>query len=247
MLELNLDNISHAASVRIRPFFEAILEGYPKGLHSIHVTGSAITGDFNDKISDVNSLVLLDEINFEFLRFLAPLGKKYGAKGMAAPLLLTPKYIEESLDVFPVEFLDLQLIHKTVYGSDILADITIEKSYLRLQCEREIKTRLIGLKQGYLSSMGEPDKILNILSRSIRGCMPLFRAVIFLKGGKPPIEKLTALGMLENSIGIQTAPFAAALALKSEKSVNKDMVLSLFESYYTNLETVSDIVNALEQ
>jgi hypothetical protein len=247
MLELNLDNISHAAAVRIRPFFEGILDRRLQEVHSLYVTGSAITGDFNDKTSDINSLVVLNEINFDFLGFLASLGKKFGAKGVAAPLIMTPPYINESLDVFPMEFLELKMIHKLVYGQDILTNIKIETPLLRLQCEREVKTRLIGLRQGYLSALGKPDTIAHLLSRSITGCMPLFRAIIYLKGSKPPIEKNRVLDVLENTLGIKTAPFAGALSFKKGKPKNRDIIIPLFESYYTNLEAVSDIVNALEQ
>jgi hypothetical protein len=245
MLELNLDHISHAASVRIRPFFVGILEGCPEAINSLYVTGSAITGDFNEKTSDVNSLIVLNEITFDFLRFLSPLGKRFGAKGVAAPLIMTPAYINESLDVFPMEFLELKTIHKLVYGKDILSKINIETPLLRLQCEREIKTRLIGLRQGYISVLGEPKEISLLLARSITGCIPLFRAVVVLMGGKPPVEKATVIEQLAATPKLNAAPFVDAFALKSKPSKDRDIVLPLFEAYYTNLEALSDIVNAL--
>jgi hypothetical protein len=245
MLRLNLDNISHAASVRIRPFFEGILAGCPEEIQSIYVTGSAITGDFNDKTSDVNSLIVLNDISFDFLRFIAPLGKKFGKKGVAAPLIMTPCYIDESLDVFPMEFLELKMIHKLVYGQDILGNIKVETPLLRLQCEREIKTRLIGLRQGYVSVLGDPKQLSLLLARSIKGCIPLFRAVILLMGGEPPVEKSSVIEKLSEAAKLKAAPFMDALALKQKPSKNKETILPLFEAYYTNLETLSDIINAL--
>jgi hypothetical protein len=245
MLELNLDNIPHAAAVKIKPFFDGILGGCPEKIRSIYLTGSVITGDFTDKISDINSLVVLDRVSFDFLRFLVPLGKKFGAKGVAAPLIMTPEYIEESLDVFPMEFLELKMIHKTVFGPDILAKVGIDHALLRLQCEREIKTRLIGLRQGYISSLGEPAKISALLARSITGCIPLFRAVVYLMNGEPILEKSGIIEKLGNTAKLNTAPFNDALALKQKQSKNRDIILPLFEAYYSNLEALSDIVNAL--
>ena len=252
MLELNLDNIAHAASVRIRPFFEGILGGCPEKIHSLYVTGSALTGDFNDKTSDVNSLVVLNESSFDFLRFIAPLGKKFGKKGVAAPLIMTPSYIDESLDVFPMEFLELKMIHiktgtrlYTSAGKDILGNIKIENPLLRLQCEREIKTRLIGLRQGYISVLGEPKQISLLLARSMTGCIPLFRAVILLMGGEPPVEKSPVIEKLSETAKLKAAPFMDALALKQKLSKKRETVLPLFEAYYTNLEALSDIINAL--
>jgi hypothetical protein len=244
MLELSLDGITVGASSRIRPLLAEILARFPDSIHSIYVTGSALTPDFNEKRSDVNSLIMLNELNFEFLRSLAPLGKKFGSKGVAAPILMTPEYVSESLDVFPMEFLELKMIHKTVYGKDILESVEIEKPLLRLQCEREIKTRLMGLRQGYISVLGHADKVSGILSSSITGCIPLFRAVIFLTGNEPPVVKSDVIKALEEATGVRGDAFTKALLLKDKDG---DDALSLFEEYYANLESVSDIINALEQ
>jgi len=44
-----------------------------------------------------------------FLESLAPKGKKYRKSGVASPLVMTPDYIQNSLDVFPIEFLNIRL------------------------------------------------------------------------------------------------------------------------------------------
>ncbi len=244
MLELSLDGITVGASSRIRPFLTEILSRFPDSIHSIYVTGSALTPDFNEKRSDVNSLIMLNEMKLEFLRSLAPLGRKFGAKGVAAPILMTPEYVSQSLDVFPMEFLELKMIHKTIYGKDILEGIEIEKPLLRLQCEREIKTRLMGLRQGYISVLGKADKVSRILSGSITGCIPLFRAVIYLEGKEPPVTKAEVINALAEATGVKGGAFAKVLSLQDKDG---DDALSLFEEYYSNLESVSAIINALEQ
>ena len=244
MLELSLEGITVGASSRIRPFLTEILSRFPDSIHSIYVTGSALTPDFNEKRSDVNSLIMLNEMHLSFLRDIAPLGKKFGSKGVAAPILMTPKYVSQSLDVFPMEFLELRMIHKTIYGPDILEGIEIDKILLRLQCEREIKTRLMGLRQGYISVLGNADKVSRILSGSITGCIPIFRAVIYLEGKEPPVIKADVISGLAESTGLKTGALSKVLLLKDKDG---DDALSLFEEYYKNLESVSDVINALEQ
>jgi hypothetical protein len=243
MFELSLEGMNNATSSRIRPFFSEILDRFAGSIHSIHMTGSALTADFSEKHSDINSLIVLNEMTFDFLRFLAPLGGKYGPKKVAAPLLITPGYIKESLDVFPMEFLELKMIHKTVYGDDILKNIVIAPELLRLQCEREIKTRLIGLRQGYISHLGDSGKIAQTLSRSITGCIPLFRAIVFLKGKEPPTGKSDVIKALAEATGFKSDAFEKVLLLRDKG----DNALSLFEEYFKDLEAVSDIINALEQ
>ena len=102
MSDLSLEGLKPAAAKKIKPFLDAILGSYYEKIHSIHVTGTAITDDFDEKISDVNSVFVLKQMDLKFLELLAPLGKKYGKQKVAAPLIMTPDYIHTSLDVFPI-------------------------------------------------------------------------------------------------------------------------------------------------
>jgi hypothetical protein len=244
---LDFKGLPSMAANKIRPFFEEVMQCCPEKVHSVYVTGSAVTPDFRESTSDVNSLIVLNDLHFEFFKFLAPLGKKFKSKGIAAPLVMTPSYIQDSLDVFPMEFLELRLIHKTALGPDIVQNLEIDPVLLRLQCEREIKTRLIGLWNGYISSTGETDMIAQLLYRSIKGCMPLFRSIVFLLGKLPPIKKMDVIGAISDNTGIDKDVLIKALLLKESPIKNREELLSLFERYYGNLETVAGIVNALQQ
>ena len=244
---LDFKGLPSMAANKIRPFFEEVMQCCPEKVHSVYVTGSAVTPDFRESTSDVNSLIVLNDLHFEFFKFLAPLGKKFKSKGVAAPLVMTPSYIQDSLDVFPMEFLELRLIHKTALGPDIVQDLEIDTVLLRLQCEREIKTRLIGLWNGYISSTGETDMIAQLLYRSIKGCMPLFRSIVFLLGKLPPIKKMDVIGAISDNTGIDKDILIKALLLKESPIKNREELLSLFERYYGNLETVAGMVNALQQ
>jgi hypothetical protein len=244
---LDFKGLPSMAANKIRPFFEEVMQCCPEKVHSVYVTGSAVTPDFRESTSDVNSLIVLNDLHFEFFKFLAPLGKKFKSKGIAAPLVMTPSYIQDSLDVFPMEFLELRLIHKTALGPDIVQNLEIDPVLLRLQCEREIKTRLIGLWNGYISSTGETDMIAQLLYRSIKGCMPLFRSIVFLLGKQPPIKKMDVIGAISDNTGIDKDILIKALLLKESPIKNREELLSLFERYYGNLETVAGMVNALQQ
>ncbi len=175
MNNLNVMGLNPVVADKITPMVEDLLREHASNIHSFHVVGSAAVPDYNEKISDINSVVVLHNMDLQFIRFLAPLGEKYGKKRIAAPLVMTPEYINRSLDAFPVEFLDFKLVHKTVYGHDLLQDLQITMPNLRLQCEREIKTKLIGLRQGYLSSLGKKKLVAAVLVRllhRLHGALP---------------------------------------------------------------------------
>jgi len=138
--------LKHVAAEKFKPFQEDILSRYPDNIHSITIIGSSLTDDFDSENSDINSVFVLHRMDLKFLELLAPLGKKYRKKKVAAPLIMTREYIDKSLDVFPLEFMNIKLLHKTVLGDDLFQGLEIDISDLRLQCERELKVTLIGLR-----------------------------------------------------------------------------------------------------
>ncbi len=247
MLGLRLDSLRDAVAEKVRPFFEDVLGGYQDNVHSIHVVGSALTGDFDEKTSDINSIFVLREMDVKFLEVLAPKGKKYRKRKVSAPLIMTPGYIQESTDVFPVEFLSFKLIHEAVYGEDILRDIEIRPRDLRHQCEREIKTKLIGLRQGYISSLGDAAAIAQELASSITGHVPLLRGIVMLKGHAPPVlhdDVITALG---DATGVDCGAFRKVLEEKRRKvKLSKDEADRLFEDYYAATESLGKAVDEIQ-
>ncbi len=246
MNNLNDSGLNTAVADKITPMVEDLLREHASNIHSFHLVGSAVIPDYNEKLSDINSVVVLHAMDLKFITFLAPLGKKYGRKRIAAPLVMTPEYIETSLDAFPTEFLDFKLIHKTVYGHDLLKDLQITTPNLRLQCEREIKTRLIGLRQGYLSSLGKKDPVAAVLVRSFTGSMALFRAIISLLGKQPPVPRTEVITTLGTATGIDTDIFEKLLALKTGHiKPSAQELSSFFEHYYNALESVGKIIDEL--
>lgn len=247
MSKLKLDNLRTEVRERIKPFLEEVLGGYGDNMHSIHITGSSLTGDFNPKTSDTNSVFVLKEMDLGFLEHIAPRGKKYSKQKVASPLVMTPEYIRDSVDVFPIEFLNIKLIHETVYGEDIFSHIEIHPSDLRHQCEREIKVKLIGLRQGYISSMGDTRTITDGITGSITGYVPLFRGIITLFGKTPPVLNSEVLDALGEAAGVNCNVFERVLRGKRDgiKQGMEDLN-RIFEQYYEATEQLGRVVNEIK-
>lgn len=247
MPDLNLEKIKPVARERIKPFLEEILSKHTEKIHSIHVTGTAVTDNFDPKTSDVNSIFVLKKMDLKFLELIAPMGKKYGKTKVAAPLIMTPEYIKSSLDVFPVEFLNFRLIHATVIGEDILENIEISRMDLRHQCERELKSKLIWLRQGYLSSLGNSKTLTESFVNSITGYIPLFRGIIVLLGKEPPVKHGDVLSELAEASGVNTYVFAKVLKEKREKiKLSIEELNTIFEDYYAATEKLGNLVDEIK-
>ena len=240
--------LNHAAVERFKPFQDEILKSHKDHIHSITITGSALTDDFDPEKSDVNSVFVLNKMNLRFLEVLAPLGKTYGKKGISAPLIMTPEYIMRSLDVFPIEFLNIKLLHETIFGEDLFQNLVIDRPDLRIQCERELKVRLIGLRQGYISSVGDAKILTDLFINTIAGYIPLFRGIILIFGKEPPLKNEDVLAVLEEVSGVNTQVFRTVLKQKRQKT--KMMITQLnaiFKDYYVAIEKLGDITDGIKE
>lgn len=247
MSNITLDKLCPIAAQRIKPFLEEILNKYQEKIHSIYITGTAITEDFNPDSSDINSIFVLKEMDLKFLELIAPLGKKYGKNRVSAPLIMTPEYIKKSLDVFPIEFLSFKLIHAVVFGDDILKDIELNKKDLRHQCEREVKVKLIGLRQLYISASGNRKILREGIVNSITGYIPLFRAMIFLYDKPPAVKQREVITAIPEVTGINTAVFIKLLNEKyKESKLSIEELNTIFGDYYTTTERLEQIIDEIK-
>src|SRR6058998_3751294 len=81
-----------------------------------YLTGSVLTQGFDPKRSQVNVLVVARSLDGEVLDALArslPRGKR---APRFEPLFLTRTQIDKSLDVFPIEWLEIQERHLRIEG-----------------------------------------------------------------------------------------------------------------------------------
>lgn len=247
-MTLSLEKLKPVAAKNIKPFLDEILDKYGNGIHSIYITGTAITDDFNEKTSDVNSVIIIKKMDLKFLELIASLGKKYSKQRVAAPLIMTPEYIKTSLDVFPIEFLNFKLIHATIFGEDILDNLQIKIIDLRQQCERELKVKLISLVQGYISSLGDRKILAEGLAKSITGYIPLFRGIVFLFGKEPPVRQQAVIKSLSESAHINTEVFARIMLIKHEKiKLSIQELNTIFEDYYALTQKLGDIVDEIKK
>jgi hypothetical protein len=245
-MSLRLDRLSPAVRAKAAPFLEDLVRIAGDDLHSLHVVGSAVTADWVEGRSDVNTLLVLREMDLAVLEAIGPLGKRHRRTGIAPPLVMDTAYITGSLDVFPMEFLELRLIHETVAGEDLLARLEIGSADLRHQCEREVRGRLVGLRQAYLRALGEPKALAEALSGFLAGYQPLARGILSLLGREVPVRRAEAFAALAAVAGPDAGVFAEVLAVKEGRSKpDADGVRTLFERCHRATEQLGRIVDAL--
>lgn len=218
MAEFNLTGIRPEVVEIVRGFTQGALNAFKEHILSVNLAGSVLTKDYLPGRSDVNFVLVFQRFYPDFFDGVMELGRAYGSKGVSAPLAMTQTYMETSLDAFPVEFFNLRLIHQTVYGRDVIADFKIDKSDLRLQCERELKAHFLQLRQGFIRTGGDLRGLKEMLFSAQSAYVPVVRALLHLLGKEPPREAQEAITALEGAIGLQMGPMRDIARLKVEEA-----------------------------
>jgi hypothetical protein len=157
-------------------------------------------------------------------------------------------YVAGSVDVFPMEFFEMRSVHETVFGDDLLAALAIDRGDLRHQCEREIKSRLLGLRQAYLRSLGEPKALTETLTRFLAGYQPLARGILSLLDKEQPLRRAETFAALAVAAGPDAGVFTEMLAVKEGRAKpDAEGVRTLFERCHKATERLGRIVDEIAQ
>lgn len=228
-------------------FAEKVNSGLGDNLQSITVVGSSLTKDFKPGQSDINTVLVLGTQTLSSLNAIAALARPMRKRRISAPLLMTPDYIERSRDVFGVEFLDLQLTHQTILGSDPFASLSFDKKDVRLQCERELKAMLIRLRQGYIAAAADRRLVRDILISAAKGLGPLLRAILWLKDIDRPKEAVPTFNKAAAEFSIKTTPLITAEKWRHQKvRLTETEMEDSFNSVYGAVDQLATFVDKLE-
>ena len=169
---------------------------------------------------------------------------KWQKRKVAIPLFLTEFYVSTSLDVFPIEYLNFQRNYVLVYGKDILKDLTFNPEDIRLQCEREIKGKLLILRETFMETAGKGRPLKVLISQSLSAFLAIFEALLFLKETEIPTERRQVARATCKVFGLDAGLFDRLLDLKEEKiKPGEDEIMKLFQDYLREVRKLSKRVD----
>jgi predicted nucleotidyltransferase len=219
-------------------------EIFKDGLIAILLYGSGAKGEYISKKSDINFCVVLDEAGMSHVSDAIPVVAKWFKRNVSTPLFLTEHYIKRSLDVFPIEFLEMRAHHTMVYGREVFADLKFDKSLVRLQLERELKGKMLHLRQSFLGTGGKPKNIQSLIERSLTTFSAFFNAIYYLKVGESPQTKLEVMDQLEKQLQLDQKLFNELWQVKlGKKKYTANELIKLAQGYIKEIEKLSEMVD----
>jgi hypothetical protein len=228
------------------PLTQDYLKVFGSELVSLIVYGSAATGSYVKGKSDINLLVVLTEAGMNRLDAAFDTVKFWKKRKVATPLTLTKSFIETSLDSYPIEFLNMKNSHVLVYGENVLANIAFQPADLRLQIEREIKGKIILLRQGYLETEGSARALRQLIRNSFTAFISIFKALLHLKQEKAPQTRRETIKEACNLFSLDAAVFELCSDIKEGKdNLAGPEIIDVFKKYLREVEKIGIVVDEL--
>ena len=185
-----------------RKILEPVLTGLDQAFgqrYSAVVYGSVPRDEFVEGVSDINLLLICDQLASEQLVRLGGILGDLRRQGYPPPLLFEPDEWARAADVFPVEMADMLAAHLTVRGPDPLSSIRVDPGDLRRVLEQELRGKLLRLRQACALQQTEPEVLQGSVVSSVSSMAALFRALLVLTGSRPASntpEALRAAGLV---------------------------------------------------
>ena len=235
---VGLERIVESLREPVRNYAEFLRETAGTNARALTLFGSIAAGSYDLKRHAVRNVFVLDKIDLSMIRRLAEHGVKLGKAHIAAPLIMTPDYIKSSLDTFPLEFIEIKQQHMTLFGEDYFEPLDFDNAHVRLQCERDLKVILIGLRQGMLAATGR-EKFINALEAEAgEGLMRTLRGMLWLKNQREAKPSGEVVVEIEKLADCKLPGLRAALDPSAPHG------WTAFEKLYYEVEGLGKVVDA---
>jgi hypothetical protein len=140
--------------------------------------GSAARGDFIPGRSDINLMLVLDQLTPTVLKSLSRAFAGWRKSLADPPLILSREEWNRATDAFPIEITDMHLSYRVLRGGDPLEAAQVDLGDLRKALEREFRGKLLRLRQGYATFAPDPAALGALGLQSAATILVLLRGVL---------------------------------------------------------------------
>jgi len=214
---------------------------------SAYLTGSVLTQGFDPKHSGVNVLVIARSLDTAVLERLAAALPDAKKSPRIDPLFMTRTQIEGSLDSFPIEWLDIRERHMVLEGEDVLRGLDVPRTYLRLQCEHELRGKHIQLRQTLLLDAKHPQRLTHVLATAASSFATLFRTLLRLQGESPPAESARVIERVADVFKLDAGALLVPHMIRyGGRSPKGDEVAPQYRRFLAELDRLISAIDGLK-
>lgn len=229
-----------------REFTTELVETLGERLRSVVLHGSVARGEPVERVSDINLLVLVDGVDADLLRRLAPHARSWQETALALPLVLTWAEWRRASDAFAIETSDMIDAHEVLHGDDPLDDSSVRDRHLRVQAERELRGKLIALREGTVAAADRPEDLGRLLLTALPSVATYLRAALRLAGETAPLQTPAAFDRGAALVGADPSALAELWTLRGKRKPPRvDVGDPRVTAVHDVLERTADYVDSL--
>ena len=227
-----------------KSFLEVLKSCFGENLLSVMLYGSYVRGDFVKGISDINVLIILEELQPSKIENFGKTAGRLMRRNRITPLVLTRREFNNSADVFPMEYFDIRDRNRVIHGVDETESLTLIRKNLRHQIEDRLRGEMASLRQLVIASRSRSRVLRQYLKLWSGSLNSVFRGLIRLKQtrGTPSVHE-DVLSQLEETFDIDTSPFKELKRLRSGEKLDP---ISLSVSIMSRLGELIRIVDTMK-
>lgn len=195
-----------------------------------------------DAKNNLNLMIVTDFLNAENLYDISAPIKKWVDANNPIPVVMSKAEWFSSFDVYAIEYSDIKDNHRIIYGEDLVNYITINKYYLRLQCESELKALLLKYKNNFLLNIKSDREMRKVLNNVIKTLLVIFRAILRLHDREVPYRAVDIIESTADYLTFNKIVLSKLARVKYEKDIYNKQELIFIES-----EMLKDLQSILKQ
>ena len=221
-------------------FVEELKNTLDENLLSVIAFGSQ--ANVEDAKSNLNLMIVTNELTAENLYDISKPVKKWVKGKNPIPVIMNRDEWYSSFDVYAIEYADIKENYRIIYGEDLIPTISINKYFLRLQCESELKSLLLKYKNNFLMNVKSDREMKKLLNNVIKTLLVIFRSVLRLHDSAVPYRAVDIIEFASNYLSFNKIVMSKIAKVRYE---NEDYTKQ--ELLFIEAELVKDIQNILKQ
>ncbi len=221
-------------------FIEELKNTLGENLVSVIAFGSQ--ANVEDAKSNLNLMIVTNELTAENLYDISKPVKKWVKGKNPIPVIMNRDEWYSSFDVYAIEYADIKENYRIIYGEDLVPTICINKYFLRLQCESELKSLLLKYKNNFLMNVKSDREMKKLLNNVIKTLLVIFRSVLRLHDSAVPYRAVDIIEFASNYLSFNKIVMSKIAKVRYE---NEDYTKQ--ELLFIEAELVKDIQNILKQ
>lgn len=219
---------------------ESLKSELGENLTSVIAFGSQ--ANVEDAKNNLNLMIVTNTLNAENLYAISkPIQKWVKAKN-PIPVIMNRDEWYSSFDVYAIEYSDIRENYRLIYGENLVQSISVNKYFLRLECEAELKSLLLKYKNNFLMNIRSDKEMKKVLSQVIKTLLVIFRSVLRLHDCAVPYRAIDIIEFVSNYLN-----FNKIVMLKLAKVKYEGDDYTKQELMYIEAELVKDIQHILKQ